>query len=179
MYYKLSSDQENFRNYFLPEEYNFEYSQSFDGRSHVDSYKPITFVMTKKSEKKYPIADIMCGFVPVCSERAKNVISDICKEGEVEFLPCNLEGSNDQYYIFNILGTEDCVDYEKSKFTRFQSSGRIMSFDHIEFNRNVDRNFFRISDLKNNFYFVSEEAKNKLEQAGLLGVRISDKLFKN
>lgn len=182
MYYRLTSDNENFRNYRLPKRLSslesVKLSESFDGRSHKDGYKTINFEMTLDSEKEYPIADFQESHVPFCSENAKKVIEAISDENEIEFLPCNLEGTEEQYYILNVLGLEDCVDYDKSKFTRFPSTGRIMFFEHIEFNKEVDRHFFRIKDLPYAHYFVSQEAKDKLEQANLKGLVFSNKLFK-
>ena len=78
----------------------------------------------------------------------------------------------------NILGLEDCVDYDKSKFTRFPSTGRIMFFEHVEFKEKVNRHFFRIKDLPYTHYFVSQESKDKLEKANLKGLVFSDELFK-
>ena len=132
--------------------------------------------MTRKREISFPMADIFFSDVPICSEKAKDVIESICNEGEVEFLPCIVEGIEDNYYIFNVLGAEDCVDYDNSDFVRF-SSGRIMFFKHIKFNKKIERHFFRITDLTNGFYFISEEAKQILENANLKGLVFDNSLF--
>ena len=180
MYYRLTSDNENFRNYRFPKKLSskesVELSESFDGRSHTDSYETINFEMTLASEKEYPVADFQESHVAFCSEKAKKVIEEICDENEIEFFPCNLEGIDDKYYVMNVLGLEDCVDYDKSKFTRFSSTGRIMFFEHIEFKEKINRHFFRIKDLKFQ-YFVSQEAKEKLEKAGLKGMVFDNKMF--
>ena len=181
MYYRLTSDNENFRNYRFPKKLSskesVELSESFDGRSHTDSYETINFEMTLASEKEYPVADFQESHVAFCSEKAKKVIEEICDENEVEFFPCNLEGENEIYFIMNILGQEDCVDYEKSKFTRFPSNlNKIMFFEHIEFKEKINRHFFRIKDLKFQ-YFISEEAKEMLEKAGLKGSVFDNKMF--
>lgn len=182
MYYRLNDNLEEYRNYIISEESKSNFSKEFymdvfDGRSFKDGYKTCEFVMTVKEEKDYPLADIWFGSIPVCSKRAKEVIESISDESEVEFLPCKLEGVEEQYYIFNILGSEDCVDYEKSKFQRFSSSGRIMFFEHIEFNQEVNRHFFRIEDLKRGYFFVNKETKEKLEKAGLKGLVFDNSLF--
>ena len=177
MYYRLKDNLEDYRNYILDDENRNFYSGLFDGRSHKECYKMCNFVMTVRTENKHPVADIWFGDIPVCSERAKNVILTICNENEVEFLPCNLEGVEEQYYIFNILGSEDCVDYEKSKFHKFTSTGRIMFFEHIEFKEAIKRHFFRISDLKRCYYFVDEETKQKLEKEDLKGLCFDNSLF--
>ena len=181
MYYRLKSDAENFRNYRLPKKLSAiestNISESYDGRSHKSTYMPIRFEMTLESEKEYPIADFQDSHMALCSEKTKNVIEEICDENEVEFFPCNLEGENEIYFIMNILGQEDCVDYEKSKFTRFPSNpNKIMFFEHIEFKEKINRHFFRIKDLKFQ-YFISEEAKEMLEKAGLKGLIFDDSLF--
>ena len=180
MYYRLSCDSENYRNYILKENERFEmidFANLFDGRPHKSDYQLVHFVMTVKSEIKYPVADIFLGPVPICSERAKDVILSICAESEVEFLPCGLEGVEEQYYIFNVLGTTDCVDYESSIFHRFPSSGRIMLFEYIQFNKEIDKHIFRIEDLKRNHYFVDEKAKELLEKAGLKGLEFDNSMF--
>jgi len=177
MFYRLIGDAENFRNYIMIG-YTQEYANLFDGRSHKDIYKPITFKMTEETESRLPIADIQTGYLPICSEKAKNLIEEICDKNEVEFLPCELENTDKQYYIFNILGLEDCVDYEKSKYKNYPSNpNKVMFFEHIEFNKTINRHFFRIKDLPYCYYFVSEEAKEKLEKSGLTGLAITDKLF--
>ena len=181
MYYRLTSDNENFRNYRFSNKLtsleSVKLSESFDGRSHKDSYKTINLEMTLASEKEYPIADFQESYVTFCSEKAKTVIEEICDENEIEFFPCNLEGTADTYYIMNVLGLEDCVDYDKSKFTRFPSTGRIMFFEHIEFKEKVNKHFFRLKDLKFQ-YFISHETKEKLERAGLTGLVFDNKMFK-
>ena len=180
MHYRLLSDLENYRNYILEENEKFEmikYSDLFDGRSHKDIYKPVRFVMTKKSEIKYSLADVSLGPIPLCSEKAKNAILSICDENEVEFLPCSLEETDEKYYIFNVLGSENCVNYDNSKFHRFPSSGRIMFFEYIEFNKEIKRHIFRIEDLKHNHYFVNEETKEVLEKAGLKGILFDNNVF--
>ena len=76
---------EKYRNYITSEESkdcfsSQSYLDMFDGRSFKDNYKACKFVMTVKSEKKYPIADIWFGAIPVCSERAKEVIERVIRE---------------------------------------------------------------------------------------------------
>ena len=177
MFYRLTNNSENFRNYIMIG-YTQEYANLFDGRLHKDKYKPITFKMTKETERKFPIADIQTGYLPICSEKAKKLIDEICDKNEVEFLPCELEGTDEQYYIFNILGLEDCVDYEKSKYKNYPSNpNKVMAFEHIEFNKTINRNFFRIKDLPYCHYFISEKAKEELQKSGLTGFIITDKLF--
>lgn len=180
MYYRISCDAENYRNYILKKEEVKEgdelYRDKFDGSSQKDNYETQTFVMTRKREVSFPVADIFFSDLPVCSERAKEVIESICNEGEIEFLPCEVEATEGNYYILNVLGAEDCVDYDNSDFVRF-SSGRIMFFNHIKFNKKIERHFFRITDLINGFYFISEETKEILEKADLKGLVFDNSLF--
>lgn len=181
MYYMIKDNLDMYRNYILSDKdkmiNNEMYYQAFDGKSHKVGYKPLNFVMAQASEKKRPIADVWVTVVPVCSQKAKDIISSICDEFEVEFLPCNLEGTNEQYYVFNVLGAEDCVDYNNSKFLRYPSSEKIMFFEHIEFNKEIKKHFFRINDIKYSHYFVNEETKEILEKAGLKGVFFDNSLF--
>lgn len=178
MYYRLTSDDENFRNYIMIG-YSQEYANKFDGRSLKDTYQIVTFKMTVETESKYPIADFQSGYMPICSEKTKKALEEICEKEEVEFLPCYLEGSNEDYYILNILGLEDCVDYQKSKFTTFPSNAsKIMFFEHIQFREEIKRNIFRIKDLPYCHYFINEKTKQKLETSGLAGLLMNNQLFK-
>ena len=182
MYYRLMCDSENYRNYYLTKTPStnepIKIYDSFDGTPLKDIYTKLSFDMTRKSEAYFPIADYTNGGVPICSEKMKNIIESIANKDEIEFLPCTLESVNETYYILHILNSIDCVDYEKSKFTKFPSSGRIMFFDHIEFKEKINSHFFRLKDLSNDFYFISEEAKNLLEKSELKGLIFSDALFK-
>ena len=178
MYYRLMSNEENFRNYIM-DGYSKDYADKFDGSSLKVTYRPVTFKMTLKTESKYPIADFQSGSMPICSEKTKRVLEEICDKEEVEFLPCHLEGTNEVYYILNVLGLEDCVDYEKSIFVTFPSNvNKIMLFEHIQFRKEVDRNIFRIKDLKYCYYFINEKTKQHLEASDLSGLLISDELFR-
>ena len=179
MYYRLTCNMDKYRNYYLKEEVKEGgelYFETFDGRSHKDIYTPRNFILTAKREIKNPIADMVFAY-PICSEKAKNVISSICDEGEVEFFPCTLEGCDETYYIFNVLGSEDCVDYEKSEFIKFPSSGKIMFFNHIEIGKEVNRHIFRIKDIAKSHYFVDERTKKILEAANLEGLEFDNSLF--
>ena len=177
MYYRLNSDEENFKNYIMMG-YSQDYANTFDGRSQEQTYQPQTFKLTQTSEKKYPVADIFTGYLPVCSERVKNIFEQFCSKNEVEFLPCFLDGTNENFYIFNVLGQEDCVDYEKSNYQKFSNSNKIMFFNHIEFKQNINRHLFRLKDLPYCNYFVSQSLKEKLEEAGVQGFLFEDKLFR-
>ena len=176
MYYLLSNDAENYRNYIM-NGYTADYANLFDGRSHKEIYKHTTFTMTKQTEKKYPISDFSGGYIPICSAKTKKLLEKICDANEVEFLPCRLEGTENQYYILNVLGLEDCVDYNKSQFKTFPSSNKIMFFEHIEFKKDVKKHIFRIKDLPYCHYFISEETKNLLENSNLQGLKFSNDLF--
>ncbi|MBQ7467184.1 MAG: hypothetical protein IJS74_03860 [Clostridia bacterium] len=183
MYYRLSGDSENFRNYVLSKslspQQRIQIEESFNGTAQKDSYKPLNFYMTLATEKSYPIADFTSGSLPICSEKMKNILEKICDKNDVEFLPCYLEGTNETYYIMHILCFVDCIDYEKSKFTTFKSTpDKIMFFDHIEFKEKVNKNLFKIKDLPFTYYFISEKAKNILDSSDLKGLIIQDDLFK-
>lgn len=183
MYYRLSSDSENFRNYILNEthtpSHNMEIYESFNATQQKHTYKPLEFSLTSKKESRYPIADFQGGYLPICSEKMKKILEEVCDENELEFLPCTLEGENGQFYILHILDYIDCIDYNKSKFTSFPSNpNKIMFFEHIDFKENVNRNIFRIKDLPYTYYFITEKLKLKLEEANLNGLTFSNAMFK-
>ena len=177
MYYRLIGDNENFRNYIMVG-YTQDYANMFDGRSHKSTYKKTEFKLTKETESTYPIADFIgVGYIPLCSKKMKGVLETVCEKDEIEFLPCKLEGINDDFYIMNVLGLEDCVNYEESDYETFKSSDRIMFFNKIKLKKEIQRHVFRIIDLPYCNYFVSEKVKNKLESAGLKGLKFDNTMF--
>lgn len=78
------------------------------------------------------------------------------------------------YYIVNVLKVlADCIDYNKSEYKRFKSSGRIMRFIKFEFiTENVKRHdIFKIDDLKRSHIFVSDNFRNAVIQNDLTGFK--------
>lgn len=173
MYYQIKFQTGEFANYF-PDNVDFETSRSFDGRSRAKEWKEIHYSLVDAKDKR-PVPDFISGFIPACSQKAYEYLRELCGD-KVEFLPCTVGETNERFYVMNIVGLEDCVDYEKSKFIRF-SNGRIQSFQHIAFTENILAPIFKIKDLPVNFYFVNEEFFKKASELPLKGWCFSNALF--
>ena len=174
MYYRIMGDAENFAN-FLPKDYTMEMAQRFDGRSLMAEWKPLHFELTDYGDNR-PLPEIITGYIPVCSARVYEAIKDACK-GIVEFLPCTLGHKKHDYFVFNILGAKNSVDYERSVYHRFPSTGKIMFFKTIVFKDDITDPLFRISDLPYTYFFCTEEFKKLLESIGTKGAVFSTELF--
>ncbi len=174
MYYRIKSDSENYAN-LLPTNNSIELGETFDGRSHIENWKGLHFDLTLKDDTR-PIPEISIDYIPICSRRVYEAIKEICC-GFVEFLPCTVGEENLEYYVFNVLGRQDLIDYERSRYQRFVSSGRIMFFNKIVFKEEIKNPLFGISDLPYAFLFCTEEFKALLEGIDVKGVMFSKELF--
>lgn len=173
MYYRILFDAEQFAN-LIPENETIEWAETFDGRSHEAGWNGMHFNLTLEGDKR-PIPEIHIDYMPICSRRVYEEIKTMC-EGVVEFLPCTVGKDNLEYYIFNILGSQDVVDYEKSKYFRLEPNGKILFFDKIIFREETASPMFRIPDLPYNHFFCAEEVKQKLENINAAGVKFSTNL---
>lgn len=174
MYYRIMGDSENYAN-LMPADYTMDFASQFDGRSLADGWKKIHFELIDPQDNR-PLPEIATGYIPICSKRVYEVIKDMCK-GCVEFLPCTVGAENLEYYIFNILDTRDVVDYSKSTFRRFSTTGRIMMFDKIVFVKEVTLPMFRIKDLPYTHFFCTEDMKKLLDTISVEGLVFSNELF--
>ena len=174
MYYRIISDDDNFAAY-LPVNHSIELLESINGKSLIDTWKPIHLKLMDKKDTR-PVADIMTGYMPFCSRKIYDAIKDRC-HGIVEFLPCTVGEDNLEYFVFNILAVADTVDYEASKFLRYPDSEKIMFFDKILFTKEVSLPMFKIPDLPFAHYFCTKELKELIENANPQGVIFNTDLF--
>ena len=174
MYYRIMGNAENFAN-FLPKNYTMEMAQKFDGRSLAEGWEPLHFELVDPDDNR-PLSEIITGYIPICNTRVYEAVRDMC-EGVVEFLPCTLGREKHEYFVFNILGTKDSVDYERSVYYRFPSSGKIMFFKTIVLKNDITDPMFRIVDLPYTYFFCTENFKTILEQMDVKGVTFSAELF--
>ena len=175
MYYKIEFDAENFAN-LIPSNNTIEWAETFDGRSHIDNWNGMHFTLSLDDDTR-PIPEINIDYMPICSRRVYDAIKTICGDS-VEFLPCTVGKDNLEYYIFNILGSIDVVDYDKSKYLRFSPNGRIMFFEKIVFKETVTSPMFRIPDLPYAWFFCNEDMKVLLNKIKPTGIRLTNELFK-
>ena len=174
-YYRITGDAENFAN-FLPQNYSMKMAEQFDGRSHADGWEGLHFTLTDPNDER-PIPEIITGYIPIYSRRVYEKIKDICS-GFVEFLPCTVGEEKKEFFVFNILGAQDSVDYEKSVFHRFKTGNGIKYFERIAFKEKVKAPMFRIPDLPYTYFFCTEKFKVLLEQIHVQGIQFSSELFK-
>lgn len=174
MYYQIIGDSENFAN-FLPSNYTQKLADKFNGRVLSKGWEVLHFDLVDKKDGR-PIPEIITGYIPICSRRIYERIKEDCK-GCVEFLPCTVGDKNMEYFLFNILVTKDTIDYDKSIYKRFPSTGRIMLFNKIVFTSKVETPLFRISDLPYTYFFCTEEFKQLLESTNAKGIIFSNDMF--
>jgi len=107
--------------------------------------------------------------IPILSEKALKQLVALIQD-EVEILPTIFDEGN--FFIINILGVLDCIDYDKSEYKTF-SSGRIMRFEKFEFIEKAIQNkhIFRLKDLPLSYPYVSDQFKNIVEKNNLQGFK--------
>lgn len=174
MYYRLTGDSENYAN-LLPINYSQELAEKFNGTSLINGWQKLYFKLVDPTDLR-PLPEIVTGYIPICSNRVYKVIKDICKEF-VEFLPCTVENAKENYYVLNILVQKNNVDYEKSVYHRFPSTGKIMFFEYIAFTSVINEHLFKVSDLPFTYFFCDEYLKKELEKLDVKGMKLSAELF--
>lgn len=166
--WKLSSDVDNY-DWVEPIPYpDLDYIQSFDGRKKAERWK------ISKFQRVYPEESLTLGdnpncFVPVFSKKAVDVLIPLIKD-DSELLPIDFnEGT---FFIINVITVLNVINYDKSDFIRFESSGRIMMFNKYVFNKSdelLGHHIFKIKDEAINYPFVSDKFKSFVERNGLEG----------
>lgn len=137
------------------------------GKSMKDVWIPPKVTIQKHKET----ADIQGFFGGYHAINQRGI--DVLKEyfhGTTELLPLNYE--KEPYFIINVVDLVDCVDYEKSIVTRFDS-GRIMGFEKYVFieEKIKDKHIFKIIDEPERAPFVSDTFRNRVMDSGLTGFR--------
>ena len=74
--------------------------------------------------------------------------------------------------LHTIINTK-LFDYEKAEIEKFKSSGRVMSIEKYAFKPEIikDNHIFKIVEFPKSEVFVSDEFKQKVEEAGLKGFK--------
>ena len=172
--WKLDAVGEKY-DYLIPANgYDIEEIYTYDGRSHKDEWngrKVIPDVVRKKPN----LGDITeCLGIPVFSKNAIEKLYDLIKD-DVEFLP--LDCDEGDFSMINVTTVLDAIDYEKSDFERFKSSGRIMYFEKYVFREDVVKghNIFKIVDENLNPVFVSDDFVKAVRKNRLKGFRFAFK----
>lgn len=144
-----------------------DYVQLFDGRSHKSDWK--NFEVRRVDDcLDMPLGDAPGFFLPVLSARAKKALGSILDK-DVEFLEVKCD--NNIFWCVNVINVIDAVDYNKSIYTTFSNSDKILAFKKYCFYEEKLRNcnIFKIPDECKRSPFVSERFKKTVEEFGLEG----------
>lgn len=114
----------------------------------------------------------------VCDVKAKEIVRELI-EDHVELLPLAYYPSFEEkaihsnYYAINVLQILDCLDFERSEFTRFKSTGGIRSIVKYEFRANCIGGIpiFKLPILNSIRTFVTDEFKQLVEDNNLTGLK--------
>lgn len=173
-YYTIESDawDENFeiRLGVIPE--------SIDRRAYLlDEWQYMNdeeeFIYYEKLGEEMP--DIYTYNLPLVSARFRDVLDD-AGVSNVFYKPVYLYNDNDetsQYYLM-LVKPLDCVVWDKSEHTVSEISGLKKIVGGFEIDDKNVGNFkiFKIKGILNKFWIVNEEIKDKIEEAGLVGIKL-------
>jgi hypothetical protein len=128
---------------------------------------------TKAQSKKLfdlGLADCISSVAPVFNTRAVEVLKPLCK-GLGEFLPIDLEGDTDSYFLFHCTSLSDAVDLKKSTLDYFSdgSISRVIKFQFIK--SRLKQPIFRLQCLSptRTWDYVTDEFVDVCTDAGLTG----------
>lgn len=120
---------------------------------------------------------------PVCDAETRKIISELIDDN-VEFLPLifhkgahpksfTTTASYGEYYAINILTTLDCLDYDRSEFTYFKSTGGIRGIRKRVFKPDCigDTPIFKLPILNRVTTYVTDEFKQLVEDNNLTGLK--------
>lgn len=167
--WRINQDVMNFDQFMLVNENDGDFLLNFDGSSKKKEWYPIK-VKRIKPKVRPNLGDTPCFYIMTLSEKAVELLRPLMDE-TVEVLELDFE---EKYYAINVTTVLDVIDYEKSKYKTFKSSGRIMRFEKYVF-RDIPTlrkyNIFKIPDETNSAPFVSERFKKLVEDSGLEGFK--------
>ncbi|WP_339848480.1 suppressor of fused domain protein [Paenibacillus sp. FSL W7-1088] len=109
----------------------------------------------------------------VLKERAANILSDLL-EDKVELLP--VHHNKEKYYVMNILNILDCVDIDQSIPSKYGGFKNFVFEENEIQNQHIFKTLSYNYEIQNEPFissqtFVSDEFKQRVEEAGLQGFR--------
>jgi hypothetical protein len=148
------------------QEFKLEFTQSFDGRSKINSWVP--FEVERMHEGELSNAPGLISSIPVFDKKAVEAVKDLIA-GSAEVLP--LICREGEFYAINITQVLNCIDYEKADFETFSDGKRIMMFNKYAFIENIvkEKHIFKIIDAPRSRPFVSEEFRQRVIMSDLKG----------
>ena len=165
--WKLKFLVDKFDNFILERPFSLVEIQAFDGRSHIDDWRPLV-VKRMEPEKKLDLGDAPGFNIPVLSKKALDCLLPLIKEN-TEILPLIFD-END-FFALNITTVLDAVNYSESVYKTFRDGKRIMAFEKYSFipEKVSGIPMFKIIDEKTRYGFVSDEIKRIVEDNNLNG----------
>lgn len=131
------------------------------------------FIYFEKLGKEMP--DIYTYNLPLVSARLKDILDD-AGVNNVFYKPIYLYNDADETHLYYLMLVRplNCVVWEKSKHTVSEFSGLKKIVGSFVINDREVGNYkiFKIKDILNRFWVVSEEIKEKIERAGLVGIKL-------
>ncbi len=146
-----------------------------DGRSLIDSWKPISVEIEGGKRKKKDFAVFLLK-APVVNHKTKALLEPFLGD-QVEFLLLDYHPSDPKddttFYICNVLNIVDCVDEEKS-FRKYSKRGTFIDYDKIVFDERIfdmeaELKIFKVSDISNKICFATDQFKEFLESHSISG----------
>jgi hypothetical protein len=145
------------------------YNEIYDKLSKkidINDWKPWKLKLYRNRKKSdYP--HFLSGF-PVFSEKALTCIRDLLSD-KLDILP--LDCDKGKYSIVNIYSKIDCINYDNSQCTKFES-GHVREFHKFAFKHSklIGEHIFKIPEIVGmSMVFVSDEFRERVVSNGLVG----------
>ena len=151
----------------------YDFAPTLDGSVQGDSWWP----RVMKRDNDHPLGSyVSClqGGILILERKALALLRPIM--GDVEVLPIICDFGD--YIIANVLTVIDCIDYEKSKYIRYNQIDpkvvpRIMCFENYAFHPEAiqNRHIFRTTEEPSSCIFVDDVFVDKVNAVGLTGFK--------
>lgn len=131
------------------------------------------FISYEKLGQEMP--DIYTYNIPLISTKLKEVLDD-AEVKNVFYKPIYLYNENDELseYFLMLVKPIDCVVWEKTEHTVSEFSGlkKIVGSFAIDDRYVGNYKIFKVNGILNKFWIINEEIKEKIEEAGLVGIKL-------
>ncbi len=155
----------------MVDEENFTVLSQLEGEPMQMTWVPVSVVpLIEKGAPQGPLSDFPnLGSVPAFSQRAVDHLRPLL-EPNGELLP--LLSTVGSFYLYNVTTVVDALDEDRSRITRFKSTGRIMQIDQYVFRpeRLNALMIFKIPQLPSGDSLVTEPFRQAVVSAGLSGL---------
>ncbi len=122
--------------------------------------------------RRRPIADFSDLYpgILVLNDKAVNKLEKYF-ENTVEYLALNVKNSPVKFTMVNIINVIDCLDYEKSIFSRYPDDGQIFHCRKYVFQESLvgKQHLFKAPEFARAVLFASDAFKQTVEEEGLTG----------